>query len=468
MPAVGAGAKQIPVQGNHLRNIIEGADMVMSHITHFYHLTALDYIATNYVGCPISGQAPWDPKDNTADMVTGTLATALIMNYVAALDVRRECHRLAAYASGKQPCTPVLIPGGVTKVIDANLKANMAGVLTTIKSFIDSTYVPNVLTVAKAFSGALLVGSASKGVGRGCKKYLAYGTFPSSAGSQFITGGFLDATGPVAGWGGSTVALNPAFIQEHIKYSNYDEGLLGGYDKLHPSVGVTKPKTGKTGAYSWLKAPRYQTAAGSANTNVCEVGPLARVMVNYCAGIAPWVSTVNQFITGAAALALPLTTGLANLPSVLGRHAARALECQAVANAMVGWINAVSTTAPSTGATYTNRVIPKGTWTGMGLTEAPRGALGHWVRIDGKKISSYQAVVPTTWNGSPKDSYGQPGPIETALSGIFVTDDTSGRTRVGRIIRSFDPCIACAVHIVSADKKTISKFELTPQGYSCK
>jgi len=181
MPAVGTDAAQIPVQGNLLRNIIEGADLVMSHITHFYHLAALDYIATNYAGCPISGQAPWDPKDNTADMVSGTLATALILNYVEALNIRRETHRLAAYASGKQPCTPVLIPGGVTKVVDANLVTNMQTVLTSVRYFIDNTYVENVKTVASAFT-PLLTGSASRRVGKGCGKYLAYGTFPDSAG----------------------------------------------------------------------------------------------------------------------------------------------------------------------------------------------------------------------------------------------------------------------------------------------
>ncbi|MEW6570582.1 MAG: nickel-dependent hydrogenase large subunit [Nitrospirota bacterium] len=469
MPSVGSGATDIPVQGNLLRNIIEGADLVMSHILHFYHLAALDYINTAYAGCPISGQAPWWPKDNTADMVGSTpattgLATTLILNYVTALDIRREAHRLAAYASGKQPCTPALIPGGVTKVVDGGLATNMSGVLSTIRNFIDNTYIPNVVTVAQAFSGSLLVGSAAQGVGRGCKKYLAYGTFPTASNTQFITGGFADCTNAaVSAW--TVSPLNPANIEEHIKYSYYDEGVLGAYNMLNPSVGVTKPDRSKAGAYSWVKAPRYQTGAGSANTNVAEVGPLARIMVNYLAGVEPWVSVVNQFITGA--LGLALETGLANMPSVLGRHAARALECQGVADEMQNWIAALTTTA-TTGETYRHRNIPRTSSAGYGLTEAPRGALGHWIRIDGTKVTSYQCVVPTTWNGSPKDTYGQNGPIEQAIMGTVVTDDATGRTKIGRIVRSFDPCIACAVHIVSPDKKKVTKFEVVPPGCSIK
>ena len=467
-----------------MRNLIEGADIVMSHILHFYHLTALDYINTGYVGCPISGVAPWWPKDNTADMVGATsgttgLATTLILNYVKALDIRREAHRMIAYADGKHPCTPALIPGGVTNIVRADLASNMQAILgsptgdtgTEIRSFIDNVYIPNVVTVAGAFSGDLLVGDPDVGVGRGCKKYLAYGTFPDATGSLFITGGFLDATGPISGW--VTQPLNTGNIKEYIKYSYYDENG-GANDGLHPTVGVTVPQYPKApDAYSWLKAPRYVTGAGSATTtHVCEVGPLARVMVNYCANVEPWVSTVNQFITGT--LGLPLLAGLANMPSVLGRHAARALECKAIADTMAtSWIPSLSTTS-TTGETYRHRNIPTlpatGNATGMGLTEAPRGALGHWMRLDpvvtGKHyakifkstIGNYQAVVPSTWNLGPKDSDDQPGPVEEALLGTVVTDDATGRTRVGRIVRSFDPCIACAVHIVSPDKKTVSKF----------
>jgi hydrogenase large subunit len=462
MTAVGSGDDNIPSQGNLIRNIIEAGDMVMSHILHFYHLAALDYI--NITGTPVDGQAPWAPKDNTADMIGGATATALVLEYVTALDIRREMHRLMAYVSGKQPCTPALIPGGVTKTIPAGDggPAEMATIISGVQDFIDNTYLPTVVVAAQALSGTLLIGTDAQGVGRGCKKFLAYGTYPQDNGTQALTGGFADCTGAVGAW--AAQPLHPEYIEEHITYSFYDAGTLGIYDKKHPSVGVTKPDFGKAGAYSWLKAPRYNDGT---TVHVAEVGPLARMVVNTLAAVEPWASTVNNFITGT--LGLALTTGYANLPSVLGRHAARALEAKGTADLLAGWIGSLTTTT-ATGQTYRHRNIPTSTATGYGLTEAPRGALGHWIRVDGTKISSYQCVVPTTWNGSPKDELGQHGPIEQAIMGSAITDDATGRVMLGRIVRSFDPCIACAVHIVSPDKKKVTKFEVVPPGVigSCK
>ncbi|MEW6002722.1 MAG: nickel-dependent hydrogenase large subunit [Nitrospirota bacterium] len=343
----------------------------------------------------------------------------------------------------------------------------MSNLLSTIRSFIDNTYIPTVKTVASAFSGDLLVGTAARGLGEGCKKYLAYGTFPTSSNTQFITGGFLNTDGltTIAQFIAAGVTpLNPANIEEHITYSYYDPGVLDAYNMRHPSIGVTLPLYGKSGAYSWLKAPRYQTGTGSGNTHVCEVGPLARVLVNALAGPSVWFTTVKAVLDSIGLS----TANIPNLRSVLGRHAARAIECKVVADEMANWIGALSTTA-TTGETYRHRNIPTVTSTGYGLTEAPRGALGHWITISGTKIGSYQAVVPTTWNASPKDTYGQKGPIEQALMSMTgITDDATGRTRVGRIVRSFDPCIACAVHIVSPDKKKVSKFEIVPPGCSIK
>ena len=136
----GDGAADIPQQGRIMRNLIEGADMVMSHILHFYHLAALDYIDTTSTA--ISGQSPWGPKDNTADMVGAPLASTLVGHYVTALNIRRETHRMIAYADGKHPHTPALIPGGVTNIVRSNLASNMQPILTTIRDFIDSHLYP--------------------------------------------------------------------------------------------------------------------------------------------------------------------------------------------------------------------------------------------------------------------------------------------------------------------------------------
>jgi len=456
----GAGASEIPQQGRILRNLIEGADLVMSHITHFYHLTALDYIRTDYSGCALSGVHPWYPKDQTTDMVSGSIADTLIGHYVVALNLRRKAHELAALMDGKHPCQPAFLPGGVTSVTTAAMTGKMMALLgdnqtqansgTQLNAFIEHVYKGDIKTVAQAFSAKLLGGTAADGVGKGCGKYLAYGTFPGSTGSQLISSGFLIATNAdAANW--SAFAFDQANIREYIKHSKYDDGL-GEYDGKHPSEGVTKPDKDKA-AYSWLKAPRYVVGT---TKHVCEVGPLARVLVNYARNVGSWQAEVQGLLTY---LGIAITTtNLALLRSVLGRHAARFLECSVVARAMTGWIGELTATA-TTGETYRHRNTPQ-VASGVGLTEAPRGALGHWIRVDGKKIGNYQCVVPSTWNLGPKDSDDVNGPVEEAINGSTVGNDAAGRVQVGRIVRSFDPCIACAVHIVSPDKKTVSKFKL--------
>jgi len=476
-------------KGVILRNLVEGADLVMSHITHFYHLAALDYINTDYSDCPISGVPPWSPKDNdTATMVptaggtTGDTATTLILHYVQALNIRRKAHEMAALISGKQPCQPMLLPGGVTSVVTTALTSNFNTLIgdpdasigdswitaansgKNILSFINYVYQPDILLVAPIISG-FTKASSTQG-GSGVAKYLAYGTFPNhSTGTLYISSGFLDATSGVVSPGWTLSTFNQGNIAEHIKYSYYDEGG-GANTQLHPSVGVTKPQYGKSGAYTWAKAPRY-------NGNVAEVGPLARVLINYASAalhgntnVTVWKDTVDYVMN---ALGLNNPSILANIPelrSVLGRHAARFIEAKVIATAMTGWLRDIHS-QPLTGGTYTHTPIPSGANnSGYGLTEAPRGALGHWIRIAGRRIANYQCVVPTTWNVSPKDDSGVNGPIEKALIGTPIDTGASSaainRLRVGRIIRSFDPCIACTVHIVTPDRKTIDKFEVSP------
>jgi hydrogenase large subunit len=346
----------------------------------------------------------------------------------------------------------------------------MQCVLTDISNFIDSTYCSDVITVAtQALSADILAGSQGSGRGIGCQKYIAYGTFPQSSGNPALMSGFvdsaaaLDSASPTT-W--TTSSFTPDNIREYISYSYYDEGVLGDYNNLHPGSGVTKPNYSKAGAYSFLKAPRYVVGT---NVHVAEVGPLARALVNYFNN-TDIQNAVDNFITGTygvtglnSALG-DSTTVIPLLRSVVGRHACRYIETKYTADAMSNWINQLTTQAAgSTGVTYTHRNLPRVSATGYGLTEAPRGALGHWIRVDGRKISNYQCVVPSTWNLGPKDTLDQQGPVEQAIEAVRgVNNDVSSRVRVGRIVRSFDPCIACAVHIVTPDKKTVTKFEIDP------
>lgn len=480
-------------KGVILRNLVEGADLVMSHITHFYHLAALDYINTDYSGCPITGVPPWDPKDNdsatmvpTAGGTTGPTATALILNYVKALNIRRKAHQMAALISGKHPCQPILLPGGVTSVVTSTMTSEFNKLLgdptaisgdskicvensgKNILSFINHVYLTDVLTVAPIILG-FTKASATEG-GSGVAKYLAYGTFPNhSTGTLYISSGFLNATNSsvTAGGGWTLTPFDQTKIKEQIKYSYYDGGVGDANTNLHPSVGVTIPLYGKANAYTWAKAPRY-------NDNVAEVGPLARVLINYASAalhnntnLTVWKDTVD-YVMDALGLNSPnIIDNIPELRSVIGRHAARLIEAKVIATKMSEWLRTDLGSIAGTGQTYTYTAIPSGSnRTGYGLTEAPRGALGHWIRISGKKIANYQCVVPTTWNVSPKDDAGVNGPIEKALIGTPIDTTANSavinRLRVGRIIRSFDPCIACTVHIVTPDRKTIDKFEVSP------
>jgi Ni,Fe-hydrogenase I large subunit len=196
---------------------------------------------------------------------------------------------------------------------------------------------------------------------------------------------------------------------------------------MHPYQGETTPDTTKPDAYSWLKAPRY-------GTNVMQVGPLARVLVSYLRGTNAAINTLVPWLLA--------QTGrtVADLNSVMGRHATRALECKIIADRCDDWVNALVPGATA----FSTFTIPSSA-AGMGLTEAARGALGHWMQLTGGLVSRYQCVVPTTWNASPRDELGQPGAMEQSLVGTPIASDTSPIEAV-RVVRSFDPCLSCAVH----------------------
>jgi len=374
-----------PNNGRILRNLVLGANFIMSHILHFYHLAALDYINTT----GLIDIAPWVPRYVTPDMVS---SRDLVNHYVQALAIRRKAHQMAAIFGGKLPCAPSFVPGGCTEVPTEEKIAAFRTLLDEQRSFISSTYIPDVLTVAGAFPDYY-------NIGKGCGNLLAYGVFDLNASgtSKLLRRGRYSD--------GASGSVDPAAIIEYLKYSKYTGG------NLNPSVGVTNPSANKGGAYSWLKAPRY-------NDKVHEVGPLARMWVNgdYRRGI-----------------------------SVLDRHAARALEAQKVADAMFGWLGELEVGKPVYAESST------GSGMGIGLTEAPRGALGHWITIRNRKIDRYQVVTPTNWNASPKDDSDQHGPIEQALIGTPVAD-LSQPIEILRVVHSFDPCLACSVHMLRPGK----------------
>ena len=420
-----------PKNGRLIRNLIQGANFMQSHILHFYHLAALDFVditaITRYKGKDpaLQGLKAWVQSQLSSNVIypappflprysgkyieNTELNILGIKHYLDALDMRRLTHKLGAVFGGKLPHAATLVPGGVTEKVTAHKIAACKSMIQKLQAFIDNSYLTDVAEVAAAFPEYF-------SIGKGCGNLLTYGVFPESADNSKK----LLSSGVVLK--GNLTSFDAARITEDVGYSLYSSS-----SGLHPSQGQTVPQPHKNGAYSWIKAPRY-------NGTVAEVGPFATIMVAYLGGENP---VVRDLVDG---LLARLGGRPQDLYSVLGRHAARAIQCKVVADRCAEWVEELTPGQPA----FEDFSIPE-TGQGMGLTEAPRGALGHWLEIRNHKISRYQCVVPTTWNCSPRDDRNNPGPVEQALIGTPIAD-SSNPIEATRVVRSFDPCIACAVH----------------------
>jgi len=376
-----------PDNGRILRNLVLGANFIQSHVLHFYHLSVLDYIDTT----GLLDMSPWTPRYVTPDMATGSTAEALVDNYLVALEMRRKAHQMGAIFGGKLPCTGSFVVGGCTEVVTVEKVADFRTLLTEVRAFVDNTYVPDAMVLAGLFPSYY-------GMGTGCGNLLAFGVFDlDSTGTNKLLG-------PGRYTNGGSYSVDPAQITEYVKHAWYTPAS----GNKNPAQGVTEPDADKPDAYSWLKAPRYADEAH-------ELGPLARMWVN------------NEYTNGISAM---------------DRIVARADETKLIADAMDGWLDQLVPGAP----TCTANAVPEQV-TSVGLTEAPRGALGHWMDVDGSVITRYQVITPTNWNVSPKDDLDQMGPLESALVGVPVAD-LAKPVEVLRVVHSFDPCLACAVHMV--------------------
>jgi len=389
----------VPENARILRNLVLGANFVQSHILHFYHLALLDFVSG-------PNQAPWQPSWQTDMRITGAAATNLVNNYLLALEMRRKAHEMGALFGGRLPHPPTFIPGGFTTTPRSDRITKYQAYLNELTPFIQNTYLADVRTVANAYSDYYQIG-------RGYGDLLAYGVFDlDAAGTTKLLrrGRYVSASN-------SVVTADVAAIAEQVAYSWYDDAT----NNLPPASGLTVPKYPKTNGYSWLKAPRYQGQP-------YEVGALARMRVNgdYTNGI-----------------------------SAMDRHWARAYEALKVAQAAASWLSGVV----STGPVYTPYTVPTAA-AAYGLTEAPRGALGHWVQIANRVISSYQVITPTCWNASPRDGAGKRGAIEQALVGTPVKN-INEPIEVIRVVHSFDPCLSCAVHVMRP-KEDAKVFAIGP------
>jgi hydrogenase large subunit len=382
-----------PTNARILRNLTLGANYIQSHILHFYLLAALDYVAGPQ-------KAPWTPAWDV-DIRSDTRLDEVVPHMLASLEARRRAHAMGAIFGGRMPLPHTFLPGGFTATPTTERITAFRSQLTWLRNFIQGTYIPDAEALAEVYSDYSAIGA-------GWRNLVAYGVFDltNNGQSKLLKRGWVkNATSA------STVStLSTSAISEQVKYSWYSSGT-----NLNPASGKTTPQHPKSGAYSWLKAPRYSGLP-------VEAGPLARMWVNgdYRKGV-----------------------------SVMDRHLARAHETLKVATAMDDWLNQLT---PG-GSVYSSYTAPS-TGTGIGLTEAPRGALGHWASISGRNLSQYQIVTPTCWNASPRDDAGVLGPIEKALVGTPITNPDQPIEAL-RVIHSFDPCLSCAVHVMRPEGKPV-------------
>lgn len=401
-----------PPNGRIIRNIMQGANYIQSHVLHFYHLAALDYFRGPDV-------PPFIPRYEADYRVPPSLRESLIQHYIQAYHIRLKAHELCAIWSGKMPHMASLAPGGVSIIPRIDNLTTSLWRLKELTEFIDTIYLPDALMVAEIYRDYFEVG-------RGCGNFLSFGLFDLDAEPDVLKRKRYFLPGRLAH--GVLGTLDPSEITEDVRYSWYESP-----SHRHPSEETTTPNRSKKDAYSWLKSPRY-------HAEPYEVGPLARIALAYRRKEpAPVVELVDSTLSR-------LGIGFDDLCSAMGRHIARAIECKVVADQLTGMIMQVKLEEP----VCTPHTIPESA-DGMGLWCAARGALGHWVSIRNGKIAKYQAVVPTTWNASPKDDKGVRGPIEQAMVGATVAD-ANAPFELARIVRSFDPCIACAVHLIRPGK----------------
>jgi hydrogenase large subunit len=486
---------KIPKAANLIRNLMIAQQYVHDHVMHFYHLHALDWV--DVVSCLSADPAqtsaiqqkisPWPnsspgyfsgvQKKVQAIVDSGQLSIfanaywghpayklpaeinlLAVAHYLEALDWQRDATKIHTIFGGKNP-HPNFVVGGVPMPIDLNsdtaLNAERLSIISDsidkMIAFVDQVYLPDVLAIAPYY---LEYGAIGEGLGN----FLTWGEFPGDDNSDVSK--FLVPRAVILNRDLSNIQQpDPRDfqrMQEFVARSWYD--YKGGEQTgLHPWKGETKfdytgPKPpydylDVDKKYSWLKAPRW------AETPM-EVGPLARVLAMYAGGHAQTKELVNMVLS---TLGVPITAVF----STLGRTAARAIETKVFADAMrIYYDDLVAEIKAGNTKTHDDSKWEPHTWPshaqGFGFMEAPRGALGHWIVIENGKIKNYQMVVPTTWNGSPRDHKGQAGAYEMSLVGTTLAKP-EWPLEVLRTIHSFDPCMACAIHMIDADGTKVSE-----------
>lgn len=424
---------KIPENALLVRNIIHASNHIHNSILHFYHLCLLDFVDVSKVKKNISSEIdllckflqrdeylPFAPQNNDLRLPQD-INLRCLHNYIRGLEIRRYAHQLLSIFGGKMPHQCGIVPGGVTQKVDIGKIENAIGILKDIKEFVELYYFRDLRDIADYYSDYFEIGSSYG-------NYLTYGVFPlreNNTIKRFQPGGIIYKMEKIE-------EIDPSEITENIKNSWY-KGEMG-----RPSFDMPEVDFEKEDAYSWIKSPRYKGEP-------FEVGPAARLIVSYFKNVEPWKSQIDNILD-------EFKIDIKKLNSVMGRHIARFIECKVLLDACLEWLLKIK----PDGEFFINYEIPD-EGEGIGLSEGARGAVGHWIRIKEKKISHYQVISPTTWNASPKDNYGNYGPIEKALIGTQLKNEQD-YVEILRIIRSFDPCLACAVQIIDNRKLKSKEF----------
>ncbi|MFK2821405.1 nickel-dependent hydrogenase large subunit [Arcobacter sp. YIC-80] len=490
-----------PLNAKLTRSLMNQALFMHDHVVHFYHLHGLDWVdvvaaldadpakaakeAFKYSDAPIAtGENDLiKVKKRVKEFVDkgqlGPFANAywghktyrftpeqnliLLSHYLKALEVQRELAKLMAMFGGKQPHPQSLTVGGVTCIMDLLDPSRMGEYLTNFKigiDFVENAYQADVIMAGKVFKDEPSVTQQA-----GVMNFMSHKEMQLNR-SEFLFDSGIIYKGDLS----KVFDINEDLITEEATHSWYSDN-----EPLHPYDGKTNPEyTGfrdmdtigadgtevhskvidEKGKYSWIKSPRY-------DNKPMEVGPLACILISYAKGNERIVPLVDDFLA---------KTGLpkAALFTALGRTAARMIQARAIAKYGLEAFDTLIENLKVDQDTYTSYKIDKNLeYKGRFIGDVPRGMLSHWIRIKNGVVENYQAVVPSTWNAGPIDSLGQVGPYEANLIGLKV-EDVSQPLEIIRIIHSFDPCIACAVHVMDKKGTDLGTYKVDPiYGMSC-
>lgn len=483
---------KIPLNAKFLRSLMQTSLYMHDHIVHFYHLHGLDWVdivsalsadpavaaqeALQYTDKPIAageGDLRAVQERIKGFVETGKLGPfanaywgngtykftpeqnlIVLSHYLKALEVQRVAAEMLAIFGGKSPHPQSLVVGGVTSVRDMLSPARLQEWKqkhAIVTDFIHRAYKADIVMAAAAFGNEPSVLG-----GVNVMNFMATNDFVLADGQYMFDQGVI-MNGDLAG----VTDIDPDLIKEDVTHAWYKaDGAQHPYDGTtipdytgfveRDTVYGKLPTLDGDGKYSWVKSPRY-------DGEPMEVGPLACLLVSYAKGNKVVVDSVNGLLE---ATGLPIEA----LFTTLGRTAARMLQTVIVAEEGLKTFDAMLVNMQSDESTYVKPVMDSSQeYLGHSMIEAPRGMLSHWIRIKGGLVENYQAVVPTTWNAGPVDANGKMGPYEAALIGLKLEDPTKP-LEVIRIIHSFDPCMACSVHVMDFKGQELSEFRIDANG----